>query len=160
MAPEAAGEKEMITEQTTAMSGVFRHILVPVDFTAANEAALKVALAMASQNAATVTLLHVIEHVEMTDDKEMQEFHAMLESKAGHELESLAKRCGEEGAPVETAIVYGRRAGQIVHFAEDNQIDLIVLSSHKVDLDEMTGGWGTLSHQVSVFCQCPVLLVK
>ena len=142
------------------MSGVFQRILVPVDFTAAGEPALRVALALAAQNGAAVTLLHVIEDVEISADQELRDFYEMLEAKARRELEALARRCTDEGAAVETVIEYGRRAGQIVHFAEDNQIDLIVLSSHKVNLDQMTGGWGTLSHQVSVFCQCPVLLVK
>jgi nucleotide-binding universal stress UspA family protein len=41
-----------------------RHILVPLDFTAKNQAALEIARELASQNKASVTLLHVIETIE------------------------------------------------------------------------------------------------
>ncbi len=54
----------------------------------------------------------------------------------------------------------GKPARGIITFAVQSGVDLIVLSSHKVELSEAPKGWGTLSHQVSILCPCPVLLVK
>jgi len=41
-----------------------------------------------------------------------------------------------------------------------NRVDLIVLTSHKIDLAHPAEGWGTTSYKVGILCQCPVLLVK
>ena len=38
--------------------------------------------------------------------------------------------------------------------------DLIVLASHTIDLNNPATGWGTLSYQICILSQCPVLLVK
>jgi nucleotide-binding universal stress UspA family protein len=61
---------------------------------------------------------------------------------------------------IEPAIVFGRRGPQIVQYADQHQMDLIVLSSHVVDPRRPGEGWATLSYQVSIACPCPVLLVK
>jgi universal stress protein A len=138
----------------------FQHILVPVDFTAKNFSALDVAFDIAVQNRARVTLLHVIETLDFSADEEIRDFYRQLETRAQTELESLAQRFDDAGLAVDRKIWYGKRAQEIVRYSMDQQVDLIVLSSHKVDADAPIQSLGTLSYQVSLFCQCPVLLVK
>ena len=58
------------------------------------------------------------------------------------------------------ALIYGRRAEQIVTFAAANDVDLIVLASHRVDPSKMNRDWGTISYKVGLLAQCPGLLVK
>ncbi len=55
---------------------------------------------------------------------------------------------------------YGKRAEAIVRYAENRDMDLIVLSSHKVDRDHPALGWGTISYRIAIVARCPVLLVK
>jgi len=38
--------------------------------------------------------------------------------------------------------------------------DLIIMSSRRVDLENPSGDIGTISHQVAVMAQSPVLLLK
>ena len=57
-------------------------------------------------------------------------------------------------------IRYGKRAETIVRYAEERGMDLIVLSSHKVDRDHPALGWGTISYRIAIVARCPVLLVK
>ncbi|MEX0937643.1 MAG: universal stress protein [Pirellulales bacterium] len=139
---------------------IFKHILVPVDFTDANEAALSVALELATQNGSRLTLLHVIERVDQAEDEEMQKFNRMLLENAQQQLAGMTGPFDEAGVSVEKVVVYGRRGGEIVRYSQDSGVDLLVLSSHKVNLEEERPEWGTLSHQISIVCQCPVLLVK
>jgi len=47
-----------------------------------------------------------------------------------------------------------------VREAVDRKVDLVVVSSHKVDPAATVQSLGTLSYQVSILCECPVLLVK
>ncbi len=142
------------------MSSLFSHILVPVDFTEKNNAALRTAKKLAHQNQARVTLLHVIETIEYVVDEEVADFYDKLKATSKTKLQFLADLFTAENMHVQYKIVVGKRARGIVSFAMQNNVDLVVLSSHKVELSEVPKGLGTLSHHVSLLCQCPVLLVR
>ena len=140
---------------------MFQKILLPLDFTAKNQAALRCALRLAKQNRASVTLLHVIETIEYADDdSEILLFYEKLKQRARANLASRAESFEQAGVRVHEKIVMGKRAHAIVRYALKKEFDLIVLSSHKVNLNEPHRGWATLSYQVSILSQCPVLLVK
>jgi nucleotide-binding universal stress UspA family protein len=64
------------------------------------------------------------------------------------------------GSRVDRKILYGKRLIEIVRDACERKVDLIVMSSHKVDPAAGASSFGTLSYQVSILCDCPVLLVK
>lgn len=137
----------------------FKHILVPVDFTEKNKAALDIAFDIAVQNKSRVTLLHVIESLGF-DDSDVRDFYARLQQRAETELESLSQRFTEAGVPIDWKLRLGKRAAEIISFSETGGVDLIVMHSHRIDPDHATSSIGTLSYQVSIFCACPVLLVK
>lgn len=144
------------------MISQFQHILVPVDFTERNRAALDIVFEIAVDNRARVTLLHVIETIDDVDidDDEVRDFYAKLQQRAERELEALSRRFSDTDIAVERNVRYGKRAQEIVQDSLDRPIDLIVMGSHTIDVEQPTKGWATLSYQVSVLCQCPVLLVK
>lgn len=138
----------------------FQHILVPVDFTEKNLSALDISFELAVANRARVTLLHVIETVQIETDAELEQFYARLEARADSELERMSQRFVAAGLMVDRKIRFGQRLHEIVSDSVDRKADLIVMSSHKPDLKKPLQTWATLSYGVSVLCQCPVLLVK
>jgi len=138
----------------------FQHILVPVDFTEKNLAALDVAFELAVANHARVTLLHVIETMDVDTDAELEQFYVTLQTRADSELEGMAQRFVAANIAVDRKIRFGKRLNEIVHDSVERLVDLIVMCSHKPDLQNPTQTWATLSYQVSVLCPCPVLLVK
>ena len=142
------------------MASLFPHIVVPLDFTEKNDAAVRVALNMAKQNDARVTLMHVIESIEYANDKIMAAFYESLQEQAEKELDRRAQEFTAAGIPVEQEVLMGKTARCIVGYAMRKRADLVILSSHKVRLDEAPKSWATLSYQVSIMCQCPVMLVK
>jgi nucleotide-binding universal stress UspA family protein len=142
---------------------MFRKILVPVDFTEKNEAALAAALQTANANPGRpgeVELLHVIETIEHIDFEEMSTFYRGLETRAAAKLFALEERFRTAGVPVRNEIIFGKRAETIVRYAEDRGVDLIVLSSHKVNRDHPALGLGSISYRIAIVAGCPVLLVK
>ena len=139
---------------------MFRNILVPVDFTLKNEAALNTALDLARGKDAKVTLLHVIETIEHVEFDEMADFYRSLETRSAAKLYGLEERFKEALVPVYHEILYGKRAETIVHYAEEREVDLIVLSSHQVDRDHPALGVGAISYRIAIVARCPVLLVK
>ena len=139
---------------------LFGRILVPLDFTDKNVAALDVAVRLAVQNQSSVALLHVIEMVEHLAVDELKGFYSKLEAEARRRLGFPVSLFLEKGLTVEPEIGYGKRAEEIVNYAAANQVDLIVLSSHKFDEERPTQSLATISHKVAILAQCPVLLVK
>ena len=142
---------------------MFRKILVPVDFTEKNEAALSSALEIAGRSdgeAGEVALLHVIETIEHIGFDEMGDFYRGLETRAAARLFAMEERFQRAGVRVRHEILFGKRSETIVGYAEDHEMDLVILSSHKVDRDHPALGWGTISYRIAIVVRCPVLLVK
>lgn len=138
---------------------MFDHILVPVDFTDKNAKALDVAIDMAKLYHSRLTLLHVIETLEY-EDTELKPFYESLESTAWSKLKPMAEQCTKANIEVIQDVVFGRRAVCIVDYASEKQADLLILNSHRISSDHPPQNLLTLSYQVSIMCQCPVLLVK
>jgi nucleotide-binding universal stress UspA family protein len=139
---------------------MFRQLLVPLDFTDKNEAAVTIALETARRDGAEVTLLHVIETIEHVDFDEMSDFYRKLEARAAAKLQVLTDRFTAAGVRARYEIVYGKRVGSILEQAVSEKTDLIVLSSHLVDREHPALGLGIISYQVAILAGCPVLLVK
>lgn len=146
---------------------MFRKILVPVDFTEKNEAAVRVALEMAALPGkgegaaeAEVVLLHVIETIDHLEPEEVEGFYRNLEARSAAKMFALEERFKEAGVRVRHEVLVGKRAETVVRYAEENGIDLILLSSHKVDRQHPALGIGSLSYRIAIVVNCPVLLVK
>jgi nucleotide-binding universal stress UspA family protein len=139
---------------------MFKHILVPLDLSARNERALATALELAQRSRARVTLLHVIQRIEHVPFGEVRSFYTRLEKAAQKKMAAAARKLAGKKIDVRAAVFVGTPAREIVKHAAANGVDLIVLTSHKVDLSRPAEGWGTTSYKVGILCQCPVLLVK
>ena len=146
--------------KTIAWVSAFGHVLVPTDLTERTERALSVIDAMTLPETSQITLLHVIETIDGVRTSELKTFYARLERKARAAMRALARSVGKATPRADVAIVYGRRAEEIVAFAAANHVDLIVLASHRVNPSLANRDWGTISYKVGILAQCPVLLVK
>lgn len=139
---------------------MFHHILVPVDFTPKNRKALDITLQMAGSNKSSVSLLHVVEVIEDTTFEEFGDFYAGLQKRAEKKMAGLVTFCRNRGVEITDKIVFGNRVQEILKYADEAGVDLIVMSSHKLELEEPSRDWGTISYKVGILSQCPVLLVK
>jgi len=139
---------------------MFQQILVPVDFTKKNRNALDIAVNLAKTEQSTVSVLHVIELIFDTPVEEFKTFYTTLEKQAAQKMQQLLAPYTGATVKLEQKIIYGSRVQAISRFAQEQNADLIVMNSHKIDLNEPTQGWGTISYKVSILADCPVLLVK
>jgi universal stress protein A len=139
---------------------MFQKILVPVDLADVHQAALDIAARLAQANDGEVTLLHVVEVSSEVWTTEDREFYTRLEQRARDHLARLGHALEAHGVPRREEIIFGHRAPEIVRYAGEVGSDLIVLTSHRIDLQNPAAGWGTVSYKVGILAQCPVLLVK
>ena len=141
----------------------FHHILVPIDSTAKNNAAVEIAFELAVQNKAATSLLHVVQAIDSegdAPDDETTEFYDHIRERAESDMERMSQRFLEADIACEVKVRIGDRLHEIVEFASQHRVDLIVMSSHRIDPNHLAETWATLSYKVSVICECPILLVK
>jgi len=139
---------------------MFKNILLPVDLTTKNEAAVRKAIELAAPGATMVTLLHVVETIRGVPFEELEDFYLDLQRKADLKLGELEKSLQSESIEVRSVVRHGTRGGTIIEYADEEGSDLIILTSHKVGPDHPGGGLGTISHQVALLAGCPVLLLR
>lgn len=139
---------------------MFKHILVPTDLTDNTLEALNIAVKMALHEQSRITLLHIIETIADTEFAEFAEFYSKLKRRAQKKMELMLAGYRQELLSIHGEIAYGKRVNEIVRFADRNGIDLIVLSSHRVEVSPTSKGWGTISYKVGILSSCPVMLVK
>lgn len=137
----------------------FCHILVPTDLSDRTEKALQLGIRLASREDARVTLIHVIETIHGLSIRELKPFYDRLDRRARKTMDAWT-RAREGGPAVVSTVVLGARAEEIVKYAAANDVDLIVLASHRVNPSIVGRDWGTISYKVGILAQCPVLLVK
>ncbi|OGL13911.1 MAG: hypothetical protein A3K12_04765 [Candidatus Rokubacteria bacterium RIFCSPLOWO2_12_FULL_71_19] len=119
-------------------------VLFPTDFSTASERAGLLAKEMAQQWRVGLHVVHVVPPV--TDP-----------SQAPDRLKRLAAGL-DEGLRVESALLSGRVADQIVHYARDKGIGLIVLGTHgRTGVSRAL--LGSVAERVVRLAQCPVLTV-
>jgi nucleotide-binding universal stress UspA family protein len=139
---------------------MFTKILLPVDLSDRHLQALEAAATMAKQSGGVVTLLHVIEIIAGLTMEEEKSFYKRLEKSARDHLTRLAEHLKQQQITWQMEILYGQRGPEVVCYAAEKQVDLIVLTSPRLDPKNPGVSWGSLSYQIGLLSQCPVLLVK
>ena len=158
-----------MTESTQARGATplqVRRILLPTDFSGCANYALPYAAAIARAVDATVICVNVVEpivpavgYTGMAEAMPIAEMSEQMEDSAERELPDVM-RCDElRGLKVEEVIGHGDAAAEIVRLADEQEVDLIVISSHgRTGLGRII--FGSTAEAVVRHARCPVLVVK
>jgi len=138
---------------------MFDHFIVPVDLSDRNSAAIRTAIELARAGKGFITLLHVVETLDLPYE-EVSDFYDRLEARAARRLEELSRPLADADMEFERLVLFGDPAEEIIEFAAQAAKALIVLQSHRVDPAQPTVGWATLSYKVAILAESPILLVK
>ena len=139
---------------------MFHRILVPVDLSEKSLAAVDITRECAAGSGAEIILLHVIETVEHVRFDELKTFYERLEISSRKRLEILAESFASKDVKVEQVVIYGHRTKEIVNYAVTKGVDLIVMASHKIDVEHPAHDWSSISYAVAILSPVPVMLVK
>jgi nucleotide-binding universal stress UspA family protein len=143
----------------------FSRIVCAVDFAATSRRAFDLALELAEESDAHLTLLHAIEvppelQVPMTiDEVDVTAARAAAEAEALQHLRELVPGEARTYCKVHTDVREGRADRLIVEAAAERQADLIVMgvADHNA-LDRLL--FGDSTHAVLRSARCPVLTVR
>jgi len=137
----------------------FKKILIGYDGSARGEKATETALTLAQSLDAKVLLFAVARPPEPAT---MVEVDAMLDNAREHfeeQFRKLAQRAKDLGVELETDIAVGHPVEQIVHRAEMDHVDLIVLGRRgRSRFEKMLVG--STAEKVLRYAHCPVMVVR
>jgi nucleotide-binding universal stress UspA family protein len=150
----------------TAMTEAITRILVPVDFSAHSEKAVRYATTLANRFSARVSLLHVVEDPFVTGAWQaeafvpnMPELLNDLTKAAQAHIGELKGRLAAQGFAVETAVITGEPSRSIVEQAMAGAFDLIVMGTHgRTGLSHAF--LGSIAERVVQKAPCAVLTVR
>ncbi|WP_135820899.1 universal stress protein [Halostella litorea] len=144
---------------------MYDRILLSTDGTVASERAESHALDLAAAHDAVLHVLYVVDEDVVTaysgdeyvDEAESPE-HG-LEERAEETLSELRRRAAEAGVDVETSIRHGQPAETIVGYADDHDLDLLVLGTKRRP-DEYRALLGSVTDRVLRLTTRPATVVK
>lgn len=142
----------------------YRRLLAPTDFSEVSNAALEHAIILAETFQATIHLLHVVEDPLSTtlvsDSYALPDnFLEQLENRAQQRLKGLLPDTKLRSLDAQFVVREGSPFVEIVRYAKENAIDLIVMGTHgRGPIAHML--LGSVAEQVLRKAPCPVLVVR
>lgn len=147
-----------------SVPGPVDRLLVPVDFSEHAQEATRVAKEWAALYEAQIDLLHVVEEnlhpafyvggVQSAYDADPN-----IEEKVRDELTAFADEVGGPDVPIDVHAGPGSAAPTIAEFVEENDVDLVAMSTHgRTGMERFF--LGSVAEKVVRHVPCPVLTVK
>jgi nucleotide-binding universal stress UspA family protein len=146
-------------ERPTAMHDIF----VPTDLSESALRAFKHAIALAHLYGAAVHVLHVIDslpYVALTPTDRLSLGPTTLSQHRGQrQLRAFLREGDTADVPVHAHLAYGNATDQVLRFIEQEDIDLMVLSSHGNE-PQPHGPLGPVAERVLGRATCPLFLCR
>lgn len=142
----------------------FKKILVPTDFSESAKYALPFAIDLAKKYGAKIYLLHVVEPIAVPVDfawgtYSYPDIEKQLSGYVEETLEQIQKQDIPADLDSEATILHGKSWREIVTYARDEGMDLIVMATH--GLSGLSHAlYGSTAEKVTRKAVCPVLTVR
>jgi len=136
----------------------FRKILVATEFDSSSRGALDLGSGLAREYAAELVIAHSIEIFVPTYPIAMMPELSSIEGQAKVGLDRVVERIEAVWPRVEGVLLWGSPAEQIIRYAEQHEIDLVVVGTHG---RKGPSRWllGSVAERVTRWCPTPVLTV-
>ena len=154
----------IIREQVEQVAGQFQKILVCLDGSDLAAQILDTALAIAHCTQADVVLLRVVEPASLlfdmeTADQVQENVNALEKDAAEAYLNQLMQQLPQTNGRLSAHILYGSPADTIINFAQEQQVDLIAISSHgRSGISRWV--YGSVAEKVMRGATCATLIMR
>ncbi|MFB6113908.1 MAG: universal stress protein [Halodesulfurarchaeum sp.] len=140
---------------------MYDHILVPTDGSEGNEQTIAEAIDLAGLTGATIHGLYVIDTRDYSTLPESKwiTLEEELQSAGERALDEIRESGGEAGVDVTTNITRGIPHERIVEYADENDIDLVIMGTHgRTGLNRFL--IGSVTEKVIRSSSVPVLVLR
>jgi len=138
---------------------MFQHILIAYDGSQPADKAFDVAVDLARKYSATLAVVAVARPPEFAEDVETEAVIENARAQLEKQFEGLRARAEARQQPVSYQLLVGHPAEQIVRYAEQQHIDLIV-TGHRGRTLFQRFRLGSVSRQALHYAHCAVLVVR
>ncbi|MBX3448053.1 MAG: universal stress protein [Planctomycetaceae bacterium] len=138
-----------------------RKILVPTDFSEFSQAAIRYGQELATRFQAELHLIHVLEfHPTLTPTFELGlALPSQIQESRTVAEQTLARLPGETSLSCVRAVLEGKPVLEILRYARENEIDLLVATTHgRTGLAHVL--MGSVAENLVRMATCPVLTVR
>ena len=140
---------------------IFSKILIAIDGSDSSMDAADYAISISKQHNAELYALHVIRaDVDLFGPHETSEFMTEMRNEGKKYMDKVRLKANEKNIQIKTEFISSTNiAGGIVDYAEENNIDLIVIGTRGLS------GFkklllGSVATNVVTYAHCPVMVVK
>jgi nucleotide-binding universal stress UspA family protein len=139
----------------------FEHLLCPIDFSRSSLEGLRIALSLAQEAGARLTLLGVFDWTGVSGKQaaDTPEFRVRWEAETRRELNALVPEDARNWCRVDTAIAFGRCSDEILMEAAASRVDLVVMGVQGRSAIDIAL-FGSTTNAVVRQAGCPVLTVR
>ncbi|MCF7808963.1 MAG: universal stress protein [Candidatus Marinimicrobia bacterium] len=142
----------------------FEKILVPTDFSESARYALPFAVDLAKKYGAKIHLLHVVEPIAVPVDfawgtYSYPDIEKQLSGYVENTLDTIVKEDIPKDLTVQQSILHGKSWREIITFAKENELDLIVMATHGLS-GFSHALYGSTAEKVIRKAPCPVLTIR
>ena len=139
-----------------------KKILWPTDFSEASYKTFEIVKELAAKDSSEVWAIHVVQPVsvfsaELTVSIPAYEQELIENTRAA--LEKVSAERGGSGLTIHPVLKVGGPAGEIVRFAEEEKMDIIVIATHGESAFHHFI-FGSVAEKVIRLATCPVLVVR
>lgn len=142
-----------------------KKVLFPTDFSEASLEALKYAVSFAGNCRAKLILMHVINEKIFSEGLSLARVAAPealeqeMAEEASHQLKNLIPAGERAGLDLEMVTLSGNPSAEIVRYAKENNVDMIVIgTAGRSGVEHLM--FGSTAEKVVRKAHCPVLSVK
>jgi nucleotide-binding universal stress UspA family protein len=143
-------------------SDLYKNIFIATDGSEPNKEAVKHGLELAKISGAKIFAGYVVDTAAFASipmDAGWEMMYELLEKEASEATDSVGKMAETEGLDFETVILEGHPSHEIIEFAENNNMDLIIMGTlGKSGLDRFL--LGSVAEKVLRNSKVPVLVVR
>jgi nucleotide-binding universal stress UspA family protein len=144
---------------------MYKNILAPLDGSELSECSLDHVTAIAKGcQVPNVVLLHVLEPHDRyagytgISTEMLEDIRKQFQTQNKEYLEKVADKLKKKGLNVKTAIVEGKPSEEILNYAQKNQVDLIIMSTHGSS-GLSRWAFGSVADKVTRHSPVPVMVI-
>ncbi len=142
-----------------------KRVLAPTDFSAHSDQAVRFACGLAERFDAELHLVHILSEIIPAGPDPLlmpvmpPQFYQENEDRANQTLRNLIQPSWGKPANVVTAVRWGSPVEAIVDYAQEQQIDMIVIATHgRTGLSHVL--LGSVAERIVREAHCPVLTIR
>ena len=154
------------------MASIFSRILVPYDGSSYSKRALSKAIEIAKKDDSKIDIISIMSldyiqppggllgMVSPSSINAIKKITASVKKETEQMLTSKVSKCRKEGIKADSKVLSGSTADQILKYAKQKNISLIVIGSQGLHGIKKLKVLGSTSRKVSEHASCPVLIVR